>query len=104
MTAMPTQERIHASVVYCAPGEPHVIDVDLPAGATLRDAVHASGLLQRCPELAAAPLDLGVFNQLQPLHRRVRSGDRIEVYRPLSVDPKVARRIRADVKRQRESG
>jgi hypothetical protein len=101
---MPTQERIHASVVYCAPGEPYVITVDLSAGATLRDAVLASGLLQRCPELAAAPLDLGVFNQPQPLHRLVRPGDRIEVYRPLSVDPKVARRVRADIKRRRGTG
>lgn len=100
---MATLERIHASVVYCAPGESHVIAVDLPTGATLREAVQASGLLLRCPELTAAPLDLGVFNRPQPPHRRVRSGDRIEVYRPLAVDPKVARRIRADVKRRRES-
>ncbi|MDZ7653321.1 MAG: RnfH family protein [Burkholderiaceae bacterium] len=101
---MPTQERVHAGVVYCAPGEQHVIAVDLPAGATLREAVQVSGLLQRCPELAAAPLDLGVFNRPQPPHRWVRPGDRIEVYRPLTVDPKVARRVRADVKRQRGSG
>jgi hypothetical protein len=101
---MATLERIHASVVYCAPGESHVIAVDLPTGATLREAVQASGLLQRCPELTAAQLDLGVFNRPQAPHRQVRPGDRIEVYRPLSVDPKVARRIRADVKRRRGSG
>jgi uncharacterized protein len=98
---MPTRERVHACVVYCPPGEPHVIAVDLPAGATLRDAVQASGLLQRCPELAAMPLDLGVFNQPRSPHRPVQPGDRVEVYRPLLVDPKVARRIRVDVKRRR---
>jgi hypothetical protein len=94
-------DRIHATVVYCLPDRQHILPVDLPPGATLRDAVVASGLLSLEPGVSVAALDVGVFNKPRPADTRVRQGDRIEVYRPLSVDPKAARRMRAQVRRRR---
>jgi putative ubiquitin-RnfH superfamily antitoxin RatB of RatAB toxin-antitoxin module len=100
---MSPADRLHATVVFCLPERQHVLPVELPTGATLRDAVLASGLLRLEPWLSAAALDLGVFNTPRPSEALVRPGDRIEVYRPLTVDPKVARRVRAQVRRRRHA-
>lgn len=93
--------RIRAIVVYCTPQSQHKLPVELTAGSTLREAVLASGLLELEPSLAQRTLDLGVFNRPRAAEALVREGDRIEVYRPLTVDPKVARRARAEVRQRR---
>jgi len=94
---------LRATVVYCAHERQWIVDVDLPAGSTLRDAVVASGLPAQAPELDVAALDLGVFNRLRQPEEPVRDGDRIEIYRPLAIDPKEARRIRAEIRRRRKA-
>jgi putative ubiquitin-RnfH superfamily antitoxin RatB of RatAB toxin-antitoxin module len=66
--------------------------LDVPEGSTARDAVLASGWKDSCP--GAEPADLGIWGRRCAAHQAVREGDRIEVYRPLVVDPKVARRER----------
>lgn len=91
-------------VVHGAPDRLYELPVTLPHGATLLDAVVASGLLAQVPTLSVQHLDLGVFNQPRPAHTPARSGDRIEVYRPLMVDPKEARRVRVAVRRRRRAG
>lgn len=93
---------VRASVVYALPDRAHCIEVEVADGSTLIDAVAASGLRQREPSLPDA-LDLGVHGRPQPGSTKVRDGDRIEVYRALTVDPKEARRIRAEIKRRRVS-
>ena len=92
---------LHISVVYCAPGCEDVSELKLPAGATVADAVDASGVRRRRPQLAAGALDVGVWGRTAPLTQRLEDGDRVEIYRPLSVDPKEARRVRAEVRRRR---
>lgn len=92
--------RLRATVVYCARDRQWIVGVEVPAGSTLRDAVVASGLPQRVPGLDPAALDLGVFNSLREPDEPVREGDRIEIYRPLAIDPKEARRIRAAVRKR----
>lgn len=66
--------------------------LDVPEGSTARDAVLASGWKDCCP--GAEPADLGIWGRRCAARQVVRDGDRIEVYRPLVVDPKVARRER----------
>ena len=95
---------LHATVVWAEPGRELLLPVQVPAGATLRDAVLASGLLEQVPALDAAALDLGVWGHPRPASQPLRDGDRIEVYRPLTVDPKEARRIRAEVRQRRRAG
>jgi putative ubiquitin-RnfH superfamily antitoxin RatB of RatAB toxin-antitoxin module len=92
---------VAVTVVYCAPGCEDVSEVTLRAGATVADAIAAAGVLARRPEIAAAAPDVGVWGRARALSDVVEDGDRVEVYRPLTIDPKEARRIRAEVRRRR---
>ncbi len=90
------------TVVYASADASHVLQVALESGATVEQAINASGLYSLAPELRRGALDVGIWNRAARLETVVREGDRIEVYRPLTVDPKEARRIRADVRRRRK--
>jgi uncharacterized protein len=83
--------------VACSPrrGSAIEVDVELPAPATAWDAVRASGVLERWPELANDAPDLGVWGRPATPERTLRDGDRVELYRPLLRDPQEARRARA---------
>jgi len=85
-----------AVVVAYSPAAQRVDQVvlSLPSGATVQDALAASGLLQRHGEIDLALNKVGVWGRLRPLDSPLREGDRVEVYRPLKVDPKEARRQR----------
>ena len=86
---------ITVAVAYALPQQQTVIDVQVPVGTTALDAVRASGILQRYPELDAQTLALGVFGTAVPHDRVVNAGDRVEIYRPMQRDPIAARRRRA---------
>jgi putative ubiquitin-RnfH superfamily antitoxin RatB of RatAB toxin-antitoxin module len=86
---------LRVEVAYAA--APHDVDLSelrLAQGATVAEALQASGLVPR-RGLDAASLDLGVWGEACPRERLLRDGDRVEVYRPLRADPKEARRQRA---------
>jgi putative ubiquitin-RnfH superfamily antitoxin RatB of RatAB toxin-antitoxin module len=76
----------------------------LPEGATLRDAVLASGWREACPQADLASLQLGVWGRRSDAGQAVREGDRVEIYRALRVDPKVARRERFTKQGARATG
>ena len=81
--------------VVCAhPAGARCVSVDLPAGARLRDALAASGL-----DPSLEPRAFGIFGRRASLDHPLAEGDRVEVYRPLAVDPKEARRMRARKRR-----
>jgi putative ubiquitin-RnfH superfamily antitoxin RatB of RatAB toxin-antitoxin module len=85
---------LQVEVVYCpAPGINDFTQLKLNEGATVADAVQASGVLQR-HALAAEGLKLGVWSKPREASSLLRHRDRIEIYRPLTVDPKEARRLR----------
>jgi hypothetical protein len=92
---------VRVTVVYCAPGCEDVSAVTLAAGSTVADAIATSGVLGRRPEIAAAAPDVGVWGRSRSLAEAVEDGDRVEIYRPLTIDPKEARRVRAEVRRRR---
>jgi putative ubiquitin-RnfH superfamily antitoxin RatB of RatAB toxin-antitoxin module len=77
-----------------APGEVDRCELLLPEGSTLWQAVQASGLLARHPELTSAAPATGIWGRRQPADAMLRDRDRVELYRPLKVDPKEARRQR----------
>lgn len=89
------------TVVYGLPERQHVLRTEVAPGTTVVQAIMASGLLELEPALRDAELRAGIWNHRVALDAMVRAGERIEVYRPLTVDPKEARRIRADVRRRR---
>lgn len=80
---------------------PRVVRVEVEEGATLRDAIERSGLLGQGPGINLAVNGVGVFGRARGLDERVAAGDRVEIYRPLPVDPKAARRSRAAARRAR---
>ena len=84
-------------VVYARPDTVQAVNLNLPTGATLRDAVLASGLLDAEADLEKKAF--GVFGKRAPLDHRLADGDRVEIYRPLAMDPKEARRRRARARR-----
>jgi hypothetical protein len=84
---------VKVEVVYALAGGAEVVSLDLAPGATLRDAVEASGLLERHPQIDLERL--GVFGEARPADSPAAEGDRVEIYRPLADDPKEARRRRA---------
>ena len=92
---------LRVTVVYCAPGCEDLTVVTLPAPATVADAIGASRVLERRPELAATAPDVGIWGRSCALTQVLQDGDRVEIYRPLTVDPKEARRVRAEVRRRR---
>ena len=87
--------RLGVEVVYATAAGVDAVRVSLPAGATLRDAVLASGIPARHPGLDLASAALGVFGAARDPGTRAAQGDRIEIYRPLEVQPGEARRRRA---------
>jgi uncharacterized protein len=77
-------------VVYARRQSARTVRLELPAGATLRDALVSSGL-----QLDLEKQAFGVFGKRAALDHPLAEGDRVEIYRPLAVDPKEARRRRA---------
>ncbi len=75
-------------------GAVDLVEVDLPEGARLVDALRASGLFDRHPRLQASDQRFGIWGASRKLDHLLRDGDRVEAYRPLTVDPKEARRLR----------
>jgi len=77
-------------VVYARARQAQAVRLELPAGATLRDAILASGF--RLKEENRA---FGIFGKRARLDQPLADGDRVEIYRALAIDPKEARRRRA---------
>lgn len=86
---------IAVQVAYALPESQRVYAVSVPDGATVSDAIQASGVLADHPALDLGAHRIGVFGKAVAADRPVRDGDRVEIYRPLQADPKEARRRRA---------
>jgi hypothetical protein len=88
------------TVIYVGTDVERLIETEVEEGATVEAAISASGLLVHEPGLASCELTVGIWNRTVSLGHLVADGDRIEVYRPLVVDPKQARRLRAELGRR----
>ena len=90
--------------VACSPrvGVALEVPVELAAPATAFDAVRASGLLERFPELGLGAPNIGIWGRSAAPDVALHDGDRVELYRPLAIDPKEARRLRARTMRAGE--
>ncbi|WP_018411421.1 RnfH family protein [Methyloversatilis thermotolerans] len=87
--------RIRVQVAYALPDRQDIVTVELPDGATALQAVEASGLLQKHPDIDLARNKIGVFSKLVKADQPLRDRDRVEIYRALIADPKEVRRQRA---------
>jgi hypothetical protein len=87
---------ISVEVIYALPTQQTLLHVQLADGATVEDAIRASGVLDAYPEIDLANNKVGIFSKLVKLDDPVRDRDRVEIYRPLIADPKEVRRKRAE--------
>ena len=88
-------DAITIQVVYALPDRHELVTVHLPEGATLQQALEASGLLQKHPEIDPVNGKFGVYAHITKPDAVLRDRDRVEIYRPLIADPKEVRRQRA---------
>ncbi len=88
-------DAIRVQVCYATPREQALRDLTVAVGATLRQAIEQSGILQGFPEIDLATNRVGIFGKVKALDTALREHDRIEIYRPLIADAKDARRRRA---------
>lgn len=86
---------IAVQVVYAGVHDVQRAEVFLPAGSTALQAVEAAGMLAQLPAEAVAPLQLGIHSRRIDGNHVLRDGDRVEIYRPLRLDPMASRRRRA---------
>jgi len=87
---------ITVEVVYALPAQQPLLHVQLAEGATVEDAIRASGVLEAFPDIDLTRNKVGIFSKLVKLDETVRDRDRVEIYRPLIADPKEVRRKRAE--------
>lgn len=92
--------QLAVEVAFALPERQKLIVLHVPAGTTARQAVRLAQLSRHFPDLPATTFEqaeLGIFGQRlrDPDHHALRSGDRVEIYRALEIDPKQARAQRA---------
>jgi uncharacterized protein len=89
------QTFIPVEVAYALAGEQVVLACNVSPGSDVRAAIIASGVLERFPQLELAQLSVGVFSKICTLDRVLQAGERVEIYRPLQLDPKQRRALLA---------
>lgn len=91
---MAPADSLRVQVIYCPqPGRTDLCELLLPKGAVLSQALAASGLAER-HGLQLETLKAGIWGKVREPTTSLRDQDRVEIYRPLQVDPKEARRLR----------
>lgn len=88
---------MEVEVAYARPDRQRIITLQVPEGTTLLEAAKLSGIVELFPEINLDEVDMGIFGKVvkKPAEQALREGDRVELYRPLKIDPKQARLNRA---------
>lgn len=94
------ETRLRIEVAYARPDLQKIVELEVDEGTTVFDAASRSGLEAFFPEIDYEAIDMGIFGKAvkKPKDELLRDGDRIELYRPLIIDPKQARLNRAKKK------
>jgi putative ubiquitin-RnfH superfamily antitoxin RatB of RatAB toxin-antitoxin module len=99
---------LHVTLVYSpAPRQVKQDELRLPEGTTVAQAIEQSGLLNEYPDINLrdhTAFAVGIWGRKTTLNHVLRDSDRLEIYRPLLVDPKVARRERFQKQGTRGAG
>jgi putative ubiquitin-RnfH superfamily antitoxin RatB of RatAB toxin-antitoxin module len=88
-------------VVYAAPACQYTISVELPEKSSLLHAILVSNILEKCPEIDLDIQKTGIFGVISALETPLKENDRVEIYRPLPLDPILRRfeRVRKERKK-----
>lgn len=93
---------LHVEFIYAKPNEPYFMSLSVPENSTIEDVIRASGVLEKFSELILEKLNVGIFGKKKTLNDIVTTGDRVEIYRSLLIDPMDARRQRAPAPKRRK--
>jgi uncharacterized protein len=86
---------MRVQIVYANPERQFWVNVEMPEGTTVKDAVVRSDVLRQFPEIDLENQKIGVFGKLVGLDTPLGDGDRVEIYRPLIADPKQVKQRKA---------
>lgn len=88
---------MRVEVAYALPHKQQLIAIEVEEGCTVFDAAQRSGIARHFPDLDLEQVDMGVFGRVvaKPREEQLQEGDRVEIYRPLLIDPKEVRKSRA---------
>jgi len=92
---------IEVEVVCALPLTQDTTRLRVPAGTTVAQAIERSGIVARQPEVEVNLRRVAALGRLTAPDTVLRDHDRIEILRPLTIDPKEARRLRASTRRRR---
>jgi putative ubiquitin-RnfH superfamily antitoxin RatB of RatAB toxin-antitoxin module len=87
-------ESITVEVAYATISQQPVFTLEMFVGSTVEQAIIQTRLLETFPEIDLSINKVGIFGHIVNLSKVLQSGDRVEIYRPLQVDPRLARRER----------
>lgn len=90
-----SSHEIMVEVAYALPSKQMIIPLKVQIGTTAEQAVRASGLIEKFPEIDLTVNKIGIFGKLVKNDTVLRALDRVEIYRPLIADPKEVRKQRA---------
>lgn len=90
---------LHVELAYSDGQDAHVCTLEVPAGSSVMQAIELAMQRQLLPVQTVDPLRVGIFSRKVEPSQPVADGDRIELYRPLQLDPMEARRRRARPRR-----
>ena len=88
---------MQVEVVFALAEKQVLLSVEVSTGATVGDAIDRSGLAREFPDYDIRALQAGIWGKPADFDHPVRDGDRVELYRPLAMDPRDARRLKAGV-------
>ncbi|EMT6577631.1 RnfH family protein [Providencia rettgeri] len=93
---MYTVSEVNIEVTYALPEKQFLLSVKVKEGATIEEAILASGILALRDDIDLKKNKIGIYSRPAKLTDLVQDGDRVEIYRPLIADPKELRRKRAE--------
>ncbi len=85
---------MNVGVCYAEADRQSWLRLEIPDNSTVEQAIQLSGLLARYPEIDLAKQKVGIFGKLAKLDTVVQEGDRVEIYRQITVDPAMVQRRR----------
>lgn len=83
---------MQVGVTYTEPAQQFWLTLEVPDGATVREAIERSGVLKQFPQIDLAAQKVGVFSKVVKLDATLRPGDRVEIYRAITCDPQTVPR------------
>jgi putative ubiquitin-RnfH superfamily antitoxin RatB of RatAB toxin-antitoxin module len=86
---------LNVEVVLATPEKQVLLAFDVAPGTSVADVIVLSGIKARFPDITTDDMPVGIWGKLVSRDRVVSAGDRVELYRPLEIDPREARRQRA---------